>query len=171
MTRPSLSAASAGLSVWNGRRPGASALSALRIEREAGAAVLHQHAGRRQHAARAELPIERLDVGDGEAGGVGRAHPDGVALAVAAPARARLCGGRSCAASTSRKAGVEETRRSLGDAVRIGDDAVAHAEGALGRFDQAVDVLEALGLARRPAGRTTPRMISEASPCVGGGVL
>ena len=39
----------------------------FRIEREARAAVLHQHAGRRQHAAGAELPIERLDVGDDEA--------------------------------------------------------------------------------------------------------
>ena len=29
MTRPSLSAASAGLSVWNGSRPGASAFSAF----------------------------------------------------------------------------------------------------------------------------------------------
>ena len=33
------------------------------------------------------------------------------------------------------------------DLVRIGDGAVAHAKGALGGFDQAVDVLEALGLA------------------------
>ena len=32
------------------------------------------------------------------------------------------------------------------DLVGIGDDAVAHAEGALGRFDQAVDVLETLRL-------------------------
>ncbi len=32
------------------------------------------------------------------------------------------------------------------DPVGIGDETIAHAEGALGRFDQAVDVLETLGL-------------------------
>ena len=36
-------------------------------EQKAGAAVLHQHAGARQHAAGAEFPVERLDVGDDEA--------------------------------------------------------------------------------------------------------
>ena len=54
---------------------------------------------------------------------------------------------------------------------RIGDDAVAHAEGALGRLDQTVDVIEALGLARRRSRSNSARIISEASPCVGGGVL
>ena len=32
------------------------------------------------------------------------------------------------------------------DSVGVGDKAVAHAEGALGGLDQAVDVLEAFGL-------------------------
>ena len=54
--------------------------------------------------------------------------------------------------------------------VRIGDDAVAHAEGALGRFDEAVHVLEAFGLRTRRRANSA-RMISDASPCVGGGVL
>ena len=49
-------------------------------------------------------------------------------------------------ASTSRKAGDRKAREIVGDAVGIGDDAVAHAEGALGRFDDAMDVLEAFGL-------------------------
>ena len=76
--RPSLSTASAGLSVWNGSRPGASKFSAPRCSEKLDAAVLHQHAGARQHAAGAELPIERLDVGHDEAAGVGGAHPHGV---------------------------------------------------------------------------------------------
>src|SRR5580658_3097903 len=38
------------------------------LQRKTYAAVLHQHAGARQHAARAELPIERLDVGHDETG-------------------------------------------------------------------------------------------------------
>ena len=49
-------------------------------------------------------------------------------------------------ASASRNAGVEELIEIGGDPVGVGDDAVAHAEGALGRLDQAVDVLEAFGL-------------------------
>ena len=47
--------------------PGLQPIERAAFEREAGAAVLHQHAGFRQHAAGAELPVERLDVGDDEA--------------------------------------------------------------------------------------------------------
>ena len=78
------------------RQPaGRERIQRLRIEREGRAAVLHQHAGLGQHAARAELPIERLDVGHREPGGVGRAHPDGVAFASRAPAISPPCGHRS----------------------------------------------------------------------------
>ncbi len=145
MTRPSFSAASAGLSVWNGRRPGASALSAPGSKREAGAAVLHQHASSRQHDARTEFPIERLDVGDDQARGIRRAHPDGVALRVGR----RPPGGLAhvdLAGLLVEEGGREEAIEIDGDAVGIGDDAVAHPEGALGRFHQAVDVLECFGL-------------------------
>ena len=132
--------------VWNGRRPGASALSALGSSEKLDAAVLHQHAGCRQHAAGAEFPVERLDIGDGEAACVGRAHPDGVAL----PRRRRPARGflhvdlRDLGVE---KGGVEKLVEIAGDLVGVGDDAVAHAKGALGRLDQAVDVLEALRLA------------------------
>ena len=34
----------------------------------------------------------------------------------------------------------------MGEIVRIGDQPVAHAQTALGRLDQAMDVVEALGL-------------------------
>src|SRR5215208_7421423 len=51
------------------------------LEREARAAVLHQYTCARQDAGGAELPIERLNVGDDEAGRIRRAHPDRVALA------------------------------------------------------------------------------------------
>ena len=54
--------------------------------------------------------------------------------------------------------------------VGIGDDAVADAQRALGRLDQAVDMIEALGL-RDPSRSNSARIISEARPCVGGGVL
>ena len=54
----------------------------LGVEREARAAVLHQHAGARQHAAGAELPVDRLDVGDDEAAASAAPIQIGVALAV-----------------------------------------------------------------------------------------
>src|SRR5581483_9629020 len=37
------------------------------------------------------------------------------------------------------------------DPIRIGDEAIAYAEGALGRFDETVDVIEALRLAHPQA--------------------
>ena len=46
---------------------------------------------------------------------------------------------------------AEETVEVGRDAIGIGDDTVAHAEGTLGGFDQAVDVLEALALGNAQA--------------------
>src|SRR5262249_24068180 len=54
----------------------------LRIKVESGAAVLHDNACSRQHTARTELPIKRLDVGDDDSARIRGAHPDGIAFAV-----------------------------------------------------------------------------------------
>ena len=54
--------------------------------------------------------------------------------------------GSILSASASRKAGERKRCEIAGDLVGIGDDAVAHPEGALGGFHDAVDVLEAFGL-------------------------
>ena len=141
----------------------------LRVERKTGAAVLHHDAGRRQHAAGAELPVKRLDVGDDEPARVRRAHPDRVAFAL----RRRPARGLACV--DLGRFGVEESWRQIlieigSDLVGIGDDTVAHAKGALGRFDNAVDVFEAFRL--RDAQTIEQREDdSEASPCVGGGEL
>ena len=42
---------------------------------------------------------------------------------------------------------VEIARQRLRDPLRVGDHAVAHQEGALGRLDDPVHVIEALGVA------------------------
>src|SRR5690606_10384385 len=52
-----------------------------RVEREGAAAVLHDDPRTWQHAAGAELEIERLDIGDGEPRAVRGAEPDRIALA------------------------------------------------------------------------------------------
>ena len=65
------------------RQPaGRERIQRARFERKAGAAILHQYAGRGQHDARAEFPIERLDVGNDEPGRVGGAHPHRVAFTI-----------------------------------------------------------------------------------------
>src|SRR5215831_498118 len=51
----------------------------LRVEREARPAVLHQHPGRRQHAARPEFPVVRLNAGHHEPAGIRCPHPHRVA--------------------------------------------------------------------------------------------
>src|SRR6202050_964871 len=51
------------------------------FERKRRAPVLHQNPGARQHAARAEFPVNRLDIGHDQAARVGGAHPYGVAFA------------------------------------------------------------------------------------------
>src|SRR4249919_4324931 len=56
-------------------------VQSLWIEREARAAVLHDDAGGRQHAAGAELPIKGLDVRDDETVRIRRTHPDCIAVA------------------------------------------------------------------------------------------
>src|SRR6185437_16692635 len=99
--------------------------------------------GRRQHAAGAELPVERLDVGDDETGRVRRAHPDRVALTVGLRPLRRL------AAVDLFAFGVKEVRVEIAQKIAvyrvgIGDLTVAHDEGALGRFDQAVNVGKAV---------------------------
>ena len=50
------------------------------------------------------------------------------------------------AASASRNVGDRKSIEIGRDLGRIGDDAVANTERALGRFDQAVDMLEAVRL-------------------------
>ena len=42
--------------MWNGRRPGFNARGAGGVEREGDAAILHQHAGVRQHQRRSRIP-------------------------------------------------------------------------------------------------------------------
>ncbi len=121
------------------------------VEREAGAAVLHQDAGRRQHAARAEFPVDRLDVRHRKPAGVGGAHPDGVAATGGGRPFRRLAPidlGRLAVEEAGIEIGLERDR----DAVRIGDEAVADPERALGRLDYSVDVIEALGLPDPQAG-------------------
>ena len=124
----------------------------------------------RQHAAGAELPVERLDVGDDEAARVGRTHPDRVAFAIGRrPARGLFWIDPLCF-------GVKESWRKIVievglDLVGIHDDFVAHAEGTLGGFDDAVDVLETFSPSATRRRSNSARMISEARPCVGGGVL
>jgi len=85
-----------------------------------------------------------LDVGDDEAGGVGRAHPDGIAGAAATGQRAALW--RSIFIASPAMKRSQERDRANGKVIRIGDDAIAHAQRALGRLDQTVDVIESLGL-------------------------
>ena len=132
------------------------------------AAVLHQHAGARQHAAGAEFPVERLDAGDDEAAPVGGAHPHGVAGILGERPARRL------AADLHRLAGeearIEIAVERVGQVIGIGDDPVAHPQRALRRLDQAVDVVEAfrLGDASRA---NSARIISEAMPWVGASVL
>ncbi len=66
--------------------------------------------------------------------------------------------------------GFEKRCDRLRQPVGIGDDAVADAERALGRLDQAMDMVEALGL-----GDAQPRKQAEdderGQPWVGGGAL
>ena len=148
--RPSLSTASAGLSVWIRQPAGHQRIERAALQRKARAAVLHQHAGRRQHAARAEFPIERLDVGHDEARRVGCAHPDRVALA-----RGQRPGRRLAAVDLHRFAGdealIEIAVERVREEGRIGDGAIAGADRALGRLDQAVDVIETFCLGHTQA--------------------
>ena len=116
------------------------------FERKARAAVLHQHAGRRQHAAGAEFPIERLDVGDDEARRVGGAHPDRIA-----GAGGERPGRGFVAVDLHRLAGDEavvETRARANGADKFGSVTTRSRmrKRALGRLDQAVDVIEAFRL-------------------------
>ena len=123
------------------------------FERKARAAILHHHAGARQHAAGAEFPVQRLDVGDDEADRVGGAHPDGVALADGTGQREALR--RSIfIASPARKRGSRQAIERVRETIGIGHDPVAHAQRPLGRFDQTVHVVEAFGLGNVEAVRT-----------------
>ena len=111
------------------------------IERKACAAVLHQDSGRGQHAAGTELPVDRLDVGDDKAARISSTHPHRVAVAAGKrPARrfAPVDLHGFTGNETRLQAAVERVR----ETTRIGEDAVAGAKRALGRFDQAMDVIE-----------------------------
>ena len=77
---------------------------------------------------------------------VGGAHPDGVAFAGRRRPARRLAAVDLLGLGVEEGA-VEEALRRRRQPVRIGDDAVAHPEGALGRLDQPVDVVEAFRLA------------------------
>ena len=146
MTRPSFSDGERRIERVERPAAGRQSVQRLGVERETRAAVLHQHAGCRQHAAGTEFPIERLDVGDDEARCIRRAHPDGVARAL------RRRPARGFFSIDLLSLDVEKFRcQKMGeiavDLIRIGDKTVAHAEGALGGFDEAVNVIEAFGLA------------------------
>ena len=58
----------------------------------------------------------------------------------------------------------------MGEIARVGDDAVAHAQRALGRLDQAMDVIEALRPVT-PSRANSAMIISETTPWVGAPVL
>ena len=115
------------------------------VEREGDAAVLPVDACRRQHAAGAVFPVDRLDIGDGEALAVDRAHPDRVAVAVAQRQLRRplsVDGGR-----LAHQRGIaQEIVGRVIELGRIGDVAVTNGEGALRRLDQAVMVFERVEL-------------------------
>ena len=142
----------------------------LWIEREARAAVLHDDAGGRQHAAGAEFPIKRLDVRDDETTRIRRAHPDCVAFAV------RRGPARRLARIDLRRLGIEECRQKIPaeicrDFFRIRDDPIAHAERALGCFDNAMNMFEAFGpgdtkaLEQRKDDQRRQILASEAENC------
>ena len=144
MVRPSRKRASGGLRVWNGFRPGASARCDFGSSEKPTPRFCQTDAGARQDDARAELEIDRLDEGDG-AGRSGRSRPSRPCRPSGRRAdRAKPGACRSWSASASSHAGVEIGLEVAGEG-RVGDLAVADHPGALGRLDQAVDVLEALG--------------------------
>ena len=126
------------------RQPaGRQRIQRARFERKAGAAILHEYAGRGQYDAGAEFPIERLDVGNDEPGRVGGAHPHRVPFTI----RGRPV--RGLAAIDLERLAVEKPAVEIAvdrllDAIGIGHGAVAHGEGALGRLDQAVHMIEAV---------------------------
>ena len=144
-----------GLSVWNGRRPGASTFTVSDRARSWSRGFLPSHAGRSQYQ-RSRTPGDRLEIADDEAGSSRSAHPDGVAFARSGDGQraAFLC--RILA-----DVDVEESRRHQGSRVRLPSIlsgsvtlAVAHDEGALGRFDQAMNMREAVAFGRRAGGHT-----------------
>ena len=113
------------------------------FERKARAAILHQHAGPGQHHAGAEFPVERLEVGDDETGGVGGADPNCAAGASRGLPR------RGLAAIDGQSLAVEERRREIAidglrQAIGIRDHPVARGKGPLCRFDEPVHVVESL---------------------------
>ena len=115
------------------------------VERKARAPILHQHAGPGQHHAGAEFPVERLEVGDDETGGVGGADPNCAARASRGPPR------RSLAAIDGQNLAVEERRREIAidglrQAIGIRDHPVARGKGPFRRFDEPVHVVESLTL-------------------------
>ena len=77
------------------------------------------------------------------------------------------------AASASMRAGASSACASTVHVRRIGDVAVAHRERLLRRLDAQVHVVGAVGIdVARPAARSRmPRISSETTPCVGGGML
>ena len=140
--RPSASTARAGLSVWNGSRPGASAFQRAALERKARAAILHQHAGCRAARRRSRIPSRAT----------GCRKPRGRRRRRCPSRRCRQpCGGRpGCGlASIDRsrfrieKLGIEIAFDGAREPIGIGDDGIAHAQGPFGGLDQAVDVIEA----------------------------
>ena len=150
MTRPSLSTASAGLSVWNGSRPGASKFSAPRCSEKLDAAVLHQHAGRAAARSRSRTP-NRATGCRRRRGRWHRRRPSRRCRR----RRAERPGRRLAAVDLHRLAGdearLETALERVRQIVRIGDGAVAHPQRALGRLDQAVDMIEAFRLGHAQA--------------------
>ena len=130
--------------MWKGLRPGSSGFAAPGSSANEAPRFCQWIAGPRQHAARAPLPIERLDVGDRKPVAVDRAHPDRVALGACERE------GRGPAHVDHRRLaledlGPEELRRIVPQPVGIGADPVADRKGALHRLDQPVVVLDRLG--------------------------
>src|SRR5262249_45409298 len=75
-----------------GATTGGKRINRLWVERETCSAVLHHDAGRRQNTARAEFPIQRLNIRNDEPARICRAHPDGIAFTMRCrPARGLAC--------------------------------------------------------------------------------
>ncbi|OIQ82256.1 hypothetical protein GALL_359510 [mine drainage metagenome] len=133
-----------------GFAPGFEGVEVGRVEREADAAVLPGDAGVAQHHAGAEFPVDALDETHGAACAVDRAHPDGVAgCGGLGPGQ----GGAHVDVGGERvERGVAEVAgRVAGHAARVGDHLVAHAEGALGGLDEAMQVRVAFALGHAEA--------------------
>ena len=123
----------------SGRQPVGTAVG----ETHAGAAILPDQPGLRQHQARAELPVKALDEADRPPRLVDRAHPDGVAVG---PGR-RPGGGRP--AVDAARGLVERSRRQPVRRVDfhrrgVAEMRVAQDKGLLGRLDDPVDMGESL---------------------------